>query len=89
MKYLQLEPRACPECGKVVDTMTGMNTTNQDELPNPGSVQVCLYCGHLQVFGEDKQWREPTDEEHYDIATDPYIKRLQELRMNALKEKKQ
>lgn len=60
--------------------MTDM-TSKETRPPDEGSVNICLYCWHIQVFSAaTQQWREPTDDEHFEIATDPVVKHLQSLR---------
>ncbi len=85
-EYLKTESRKCPGCGKSLDSMMKMGGPGGTK-PDEGGVNICLYCGHLQVY-HDNQWREPTDQELFDIATDPFIKRLQAERKKLVKENK-
>jgi hypothetical protein len=37
----------CPNCGKLVDGATGIDT---EYLPKPGDISVCLYCATVLHF---------------------------------------
>lgn len=41
----------CPECRSTLDGATGVD---HDERPKPGDVSLCLYCGTILVFEEDR-----------------------------------
>ena len=58
----------CTACGHFLDRAGGVD--NNDRKPKPGDVSICIECGHIMVFGDDMQLRDPTGEEMYEIAGD-------------------
>jgi hypothetical protein len=56
---------ACTACGYVMDRCRSVGS---DALPSPGSISVCLRCGHLMAFGHDLRLRNLTDAEIKEIA---------------------
>lgn len=56
----RLPPSPCPECKKVMD---GATCFNEDAVPGPGDVTVCMYCSALLVYEKDMQLRKMTPEE--------------------------
>lgn len=65
---------ACTNCGRIVDSATGVSTNNQ---PNPGDAAVCVGCGHIMAYAEDRTLRELTDDEIKEVAGNPEILLLQ------------
>lgn len=63
-----LPPTHCPHCGREADAATDMTT---QEVPDPGSLSVCIGCGALSIFGDDMQLRELTLEERQKVRDDP------------------
>jgi hypothetical protein len=57
----------CPSCGKRLDRSTGINEEgehlNEEVLPSPGDITVCVYCSDVLTFTEDMQLRVATAEE--------------------------
>ena len=51
---------SCPNCGKKLDTATGVG---HDRTPKPRDFSVCLYCKALLVFNEDLSIRPATKAE--------------------------
>jgi hypothetical protein len=70
----RFDPVTCPYCSTVLD---GQAQIDGDDLPDPGSIAVCLYCSMISVFIEGPALRKPTDEEQAEFDVD---KRLQYLR---------
>jgi hypothetical protein len=65
----------CPFCRAELDAVTAAEV-NPLDLPEPGSVTVCLYCGAVLIIGNDLKPRKPTDAELADIVASkewPYI----------------
>jgi hypothetical protein len=67
----------CLNCRTLLDGATGVDTRNR---PSPGSVTVCIYCGHISVFANDLSLREPTGEEMREIAGNETILAIQRAR---------
>lgn len=67
----------CVNCGELLDGATGVDHRNK---PRPGSVTVCIYCGHVAVFADDLSLREPNGEEMRDIAGNETILAIQRAR---------
>jgi len=59
------EASNCPDCGKSLDASTHLE---DDVVPVPGDIGVCLYCQGIHIFTETLGRRVPTEE---DIATMP------------------
>jgi len=57
----------CPNCGKDIDSATGMD---KGVPPNPGDLSVCLYCASFLVFNDDLSVRMITLEEVGDLAVE-------------------
>lgn len=79
------EPLACLNCGKLLDRAMGVGTGTK---PEPGSVTMCLGCGHVQAYNEEMKFRELTDEEIVEVAGDKRLLAAQWARGEYLKEKK-
>ena len=60
----------CVRCGKPLDAATAMDGVN---APGPGDVGVCLKCHYPQIYGDDMQMREPTEEELHELARDTSV----------------
>jgi hypothetical protein len=75
-RYMPLT--ACLGCGKRIDGATHVG--EKDSFPDPGSITVCIYCGHLQAYDDDLMLRELTSDEQIDIAGDPRILAIQRAR---------
>jgi hypothetical protein len=60
---------ACLNCGKVNTGATGEG----GRAPNAGDVAMCVYCGHVMIYGDDLALRPPTDAEMIEIAGDPEL----------------
>jgi hypothetical protein len=70
---------SCTNCGRFLHGITGVDV-DEDDRPNPGSITICLYCGHVMVFADDLTLRNPTVIEQIKIAGDPRILAIQRAR---------
>jgi hypothetical protein len=68
----------CLGCGRILDGAVYVG--EDDKAPDPGSITVCIDCGHIQAFDVDMSFRELTPEEQHDIAGDPRILAVQRAR---------
>lgn len=74
----RLKPHQCPACGHEHNAATGAEPGNN--VPDPGSVSICIRCGAISLFNDEMQLRAPTAEELADIKrsqTWPIIERIQ------------
>lgn len=78
---------SCPNCHKVLDGATGVDDggVNDDLMPDPGDATVCLYCGHLCIYGNDLRLRHPTSGEMSEIAGDPKMVAIVKARAKVFK----
>jgi hypothetical protein len=67
----------CVDCGSLLDVTTSVESESK---PTPGSVTVCLMCGHIAAFADDLTLRELTREEQINVAGDPRILAIQRAR---------
>jgi hypothetical protein len=75
--------RKCLACGYVME----IAVTHDGSAPKPNeAVLICGSCGHLMMFGDDGMPRELNDAEMIDVAGDPTLLRMQELRAKAKEE---
>ena len=81
----------CLGCGEKIDGATKVSGVGEDDSsPDPGSITVCLMCGHIQAYDDDLRLRELTPVEQLDIAGDPRILAIQRARaLTEPKERKQ
>ena len=73
----------CPCCGKLLDAATVAGA--HEVRPEPGSITICLYCGHLMAFGDGLVLRELTGKEMHEVAGHPDILLIQRLRGQVMK----
>jgi hypothetical protein len=89
----------CAHCGHVLDAASAVSqigrwphngqrrfNVNDDVDPKPGDMTVCIICGHVSVFADDLQLREPNDEEIVRIAGNPALLAIQWARGKVMKE---
>lgn len=62
-----MEPNPCPGCGIV---LTAVSPTRGVKGPEEGSLNICLKCGFLSIFGEGMALRPLTREEFESIPQD-------------------
>jgi hypothetical protein len=68
----------CINCGAALDAATG--TEAGQDAPTPGSITICLYCGHLMAFADDLSFRPLSDAEIAEVAGDKRIIEVQKAR---------
>ncbi len=73
-----MPPTVCLGCGGKIDGATHVG--DEDTTPDPGSIVVCIYCGHIQAYDDDLRLRELTPEEQLIIAGDERILAIQRAR---------
>lgn len=76
-KTRHITANRCTSCGRLHDAATPADTKPLDVSPRPGSVAVCIACGHIMIFTGDLGLRDPTPDEVRDIAGDPRILAIQ------------
>ena len=62
----RVRPCACLGCGTVLDR--AMQPADLRRRPKPGSLSICIDCGHIAVFAEDMGLRALTDAEMVELA---------------------
>ena len=66
-----LVPEAtCLNCGKAMDAA---EATGGGRAPEPNDLSLCIYCGHLQAYGDDMKFRQLTGAEIVEIAGAPEL----------------
>ena len=82
----RLRYRGCvcqnPACGRRIEGATCVS--DPDAVPGPGTVTLCLYCGHIMVFTENMTLRDPTVAEYMQIAGDPVIAKALRVRRRVM-----
>jgi len=78
----------CPECGNFTDTVT--DPIGKPALLRPGSVMICLYCGHVSIVADTHgNVREPTTDESLEIHQDPLMRLVLACRKMVMERKKE
>jgi hypothetical protein len=77
-KATRVAPSACTGCGRLHDAVT---PAIGQASPEPGSITMCIYCGHIAAFDDDLKLRELTREEQIEIAGDERILAVQRARL--------
>ena len=54
--------------------------------PEPGDASICLYCGHILIFGDDLKLREPQGREFWELAGDRKVLAAQKILLEYKKE---
>jgi hypothetical protein len=75
----------CPACGKALDGASGIGG---DFEPEPDDFTICIGCGHLMAFDDQRRFRELTDAEMREIAGDCRVIAVQAARAAFIKSKK-
>ena len=65
------------ECARTVDAATSIN---QGHRPKPDDITICFYCGHIMAFNSLLHLRELTNDEIIEVAGDPDIIKIQNMR---------
>jgi hypothetical protein len=77
----------CLRCGHAFDRASGVGEP-PPPAPTPGSVSLCIRCGHLAIFTDAEPWlREATDAERVQIDADPDIRRIRRCLAEAIAER--
>jgi hypothetical protein len=85
-KNRHMPPTVCLGCGQRIDGATYVG--EGDSSPDPGSITVCIYCGHIQAYDESLKLRELLPEEQLIVAGDARILAIQRARALAEKMEK-
>jgi hypothetical protein len=64
----------CPFCHKMNDLHTGVDSST--EGPKTGDYMMCLSCGEIGVFTEEKNIRRPDKDETKDILNNASCRRI-------------
>ncbi len=67
----------CTNCRRMV---RAAHNPFDASAPTAGDATVCFYCGHIMVFTKALQLRDPTDAERLQIAGDPRIVAINNVR---------
>jgi hypothetical protein len=59
---------ACLNCGSINDALSAI--AEEKVKPSPGDATICIKCGHLMIFDDNLQVRNPTSEELIELAGD-------------------
>lgn len=51
----------CWHCDRALDAATPVD--DDDPVPTPGAISLCLYCGAVGIFGDELVLRPPTEAE--------------------------
>ena len=79
----QVPTSRCTACGHDLDRATAVGDIGDDPAPERGDFTVCIRCGHIMVYGESQQLRDPTDDEIKEIAGNPVLLAIQKARSAA------
>lgn len=77
MRTNRQPPSPCPVCGKVLDANTpATDDAHEAQIPSPGDVSLCGYCGAVCTFALDLTLRRPTAEEMESFLADPAVREM-------------
>jgi hypothetical protein len=71
----------CLACEAELNAATGCG----DDRPRPNDLTICLTCGHLMAFDRRLRLRPLTDKEMIDVAGDPRLLAVQDVRGRVIK----
>lgn len=60
-------PESWCTCGHL---LSGARGVDYDDMPEPGHLSVCMYCGALRMYDDDLSLRELTREELAEVMSD-------------------
>ena len=70
----RMQPHLCLGCGESLDAgFCAYKDGGRDAVPSPGSIMICIYCGHAMALTEKFITRELTEAEAADLAGDKEI----------------
>lgn len=77
-KGKQVKSDNCPNCGKVLDGITGVgDQPGCSDDPYPGGYTICAYCCSLCKFDDDLKLVQVSDEEReFLIKDNPLIQKM-------------
>jgi len=81
-----LPEQKCLNCGVITDRASGVisdDLVTGPVIPEPGSITICIECGHIMAFAGDLTFRQLTDDEMKQVAGDPRIIAAQTARLAA------
>ena len=82
----QLMPRStCTACGHMTDLACSISDDGEHK-PESGDFTICLLCGHLMVFNEVLELRDPTTDEIIEMAGDDRILQVQRARAKIMRD---
>jgi hypothetical protein len=80
---VHVPPSACTHCGRVMDMATNITGGN---IPEEGSIGLCIKCSHVMVYDSSLRLRNPNDEEMVEIAGNESILKAVAILAKAKKE---
>lgn len=72
-------PMACLACGDVLDRAREIANKIEGNPPTPGEFSICFHCGHIMAFNELLNFRELTEEEVLEIASNSEIQKMKRI----------
>lgn len=75
----------CLDCGMLI---SAASTCEDERVPSPGDISICIHCGHIMIFNEDLTVRALTDAEVIEVAGNQEIILYQKALDEAKKKRK-
>jgi len=63
----QVKASQCPGCRTMLDGCTVINDPDEEKLPKPGDLTVCMYCGSILRFTDGRMLAICTKEDLEDV----------------------
>lgn len=79
----KIKEASCFACGHKMDRTSCVGEVI--EKPKPGSITICIKCGHVMAFDDDIALRELTEFEAIGVAGHPIILAVQKARGYVMK----
>jgi hypothetical protein len=76
----RVPPSNCTNCGALMDAVSGVAPKRPPRTPSPGSMTVCIKCGHVMIFDKHLRLRDPVGKEFLAIAGDKRLLAIQQAR---------
>jgi len=77
------DPKACLACGNVLDRASEIKQDVATELegnpPTPDEYTICFNCGHIMAFDEELHFRELTEKEIFEVASNSEIQKMKRM----------
>ena len=80
----RLTERECLGCGGLIDAAAAPMDDNA--IPSPGDVTICIHCGYLMAFADDLSYRGLTEKEMDELDL-LEISRIQRARKTVMDKK--